>query len=148
MSKVYLTIGIVLFLTILASIASFSVDIPDSSAESRKYSEKESSIWLSKDWVKEFKRVRAYYIPPAPKPMPKPKPKPTVKKQSIEDSTLIGILDSERPAAMLVLPKKSDITYVKVGESWLSPWVLEEIHPDFIVWKNSEQGSTTKQKLF
>ncbi|APD87572.1 hypothetical protein BM527_16555 [Alteromonas sp. Mex14] len=110
------------------------------------------------DWQATLQKVDAYYEPPKKKNTlteqqrieiekrnkPKPEPKPKV----IEDAKLIGVVLGSSPEALLLLPKQSDTTRLKVGESWLTPWQLNEIKSDRIVWENTQTGAKKIQKLF
>jgi len=93
--------------------------------------------------------VPAYYQPPKPqKKKPAKKRAAKVRKKSLKDAALIGVLASDTPQAILLLPGAKEVKYLNIGDSWLEPWVLEKVLSDYIVWSNSQTNEKQKQKLF
>lgn len=112
------------------------------------YAPKENML-AKVEWENTLKRVPAYYQPPKPqKKKPAKRRAAKVRKKSLKDAALIGVLASDTPQAILLLPGAKEVKYLNIGDSWLKPWVLEKVLSDYIVWSNSQTNEKQKQKLF
>lgn len=70
------------------------------------------------------------------------------KKMTLDDAKLIGTILGLPRKAIIILPDKSEPSEISEGGVWLSPWILKEVHADFIIWQNAETEALEKQLLF
>lgn len=67
---------------------------------------------------------------------------------TLADARLVGTVLTSPAKALLVLPDNSEPTELRIGESWLSPWVLSAINADYVIWQHAETKDTQQQALF
>ena len=70
-------------------------------------------------------------------------------KVSIIDSTIIAII-ADKPQSVVLMTKSDDKNAIQlfIGESWLNHWVLDQINPDSVTWKNIVNQELKTQYLF
>ena len=72
---------------------------------------------------------------------------PTVKR-GIENSTLIGVVPDAPLVAIVFLEKNNEVLRIRLGEKLLKDWVLINVSPDHVVWKNENTHEKYLQRLF
>ncbi|MBC3764944.1 hypothetical protein [Neptunicella marina] len=74
--------------------------------------------------------------------------KPIAVKAKISDSRIIAIVADTKRSISILKAKEQNVITLGVGDSWLTPWVLQDIFPDRVVWFNSENNETFEQFIF
>lgn len=109
-----------------------------------------NSYFSDINWNDVLKLVPDYYTPPKvvekkpKKKRVKRKPKP----DNILDARLMGVVSGTASEALLLLPKQTEVSRYKVGESWLKGWILREIGSDHVVWEHTKNDERQVQQLF
>lgn len=70
------------------------------------------------------------------------------KELTLADARLVGTVLTSPAKALLVLPDGAEPNEFRIGESWLSQWVLSAINADYVVWQHAETKDTQQQALF
>lgn len=70
------------------------------------------------------------------------------KELRLADARLVGTVLTSPAKALLVLPDGAEPTELRIGESWLAPWVLTTVGADYVIWQHPETNATQQQALF
>ena len=73
------------------------------------------------------------------------KPPPPI---TIGDARLVGVVRGASPKALIIPPKSIEPVSVSLNGVWLSPWQLQSVYADYVVWYNTETQETFTQRLF
>ena len=150
MSSRLIGFGIVITVTCIA-IATLSHwqtvnNQQDDSSDNQQF----ATLDENEQWREAFEKVDAYS---SPKPkVVNTKPKPPVKKRipKLTDKKLIAIVEDEPKSIVLINARggAGKMQKFQLGDSWLKPWKLHEIHSDFVVWSNTDTQQKQQQYLF
>lgn len=147
MSKLTLSAIMALCLVIVLSVAFNLHSVPKGNGNLPQAYVPKEHVLAQVEWKETLKLVPEYYQPPELKQSSEQDSIVEVTPQ-VTDAALIGVLMLDEPQALLLLPDANEVTYLNIGDSWLAPWVLENVFSDYIVWSNNQTNEKLTQKLF
>lgn len=147
MSKLTLSTITALCLLVVLSVAFNLHSVPKGSGNLPNAYVPKERLLAQVEWRETLQNVPAYYQPPEQEHNTEDESVVELKPK-ITDAALIGVLMLDQPQALLLLPDTNEVKYLNIGDSWLAPWVLENVFSDYVVWSNNQTNEKLTQKLF